>query len=178
VRKCRGHGASLPASSPDLRSRVVAQDLVAQTDARTLLRYVETCATEFGQYVDDNPGDTEYTCDDRPGIGEAYSDQTAPADPAEMAAWFDALTHLRCGWGPGQVELDPCQENRQNQNPAAGPSGSCAPAREGFFIVAKSHSGNFFYLRKLIGSGPGIDQFCTTAGRADCGSSGPGDRSA
>jgi prepilin-type N-terminal cleavage/methylation domain-containing protein len=155
-----------------LDRRAKAQDVVAQTDARSLLRFVEACATEYGEYVDDNPGDTEYFCDDRPGIGEAYSGEVAPSDPAELQAWFDGLTHLRYGWGPGEVELDPCQENQQAQNVAADPAWSCAEGDEGFFIIAKSRSGNFFYLRRIIGAGGGIDQMCTTAGIGACGNDG------
>jgi prepilin-type N-terminal cleavage/methylation domain-containing protein len=151
--------------------KIRAQDVVAQTDAGALLRYVEACATEYGRYVDPNPADTEYYCDDRPGIGQAYSGQTPPADPGELQVWFDNLTHLRYGWGPGEVELDPCQEDQQLQNPAADPSWSCAAGEEGFFIIAKSRSGNFFYYRKVIGSGS-LGQLCTTAGIGACRSDG------
>jgi prepilin-type N-terminal cleavage/methylation domain-containing protein len=151
-----------------LDRRIKAQDVVAHTDARSLLRFVEACATEYGQYVDDDPTDTEYFCDDRPGIGEAYSGEVAPSDPAELQVWFDALTHLRYGWGPGEVELDPCQEDQQVQNLAADPAWSCGAGEEGFFVIAKSRSGNFFYLRKIIGAGGGIDQLCTTAGIGAC----------
>jgi type II secretory pathway pseudopilin PulG len=148
-----------------LERRIRAQDLVAQTDARSLLRYVETCATEYGQYIDPNPGDTEYYCDDRPGIGQAYSGETPPLDPGELQVWFDRLTHLHYGWGPGEVELDPCTEN---QDPPGDSSWSCGAGEEGFFIIAKSRSGNYFYLRKLIGGDGGIDQLCAYAGYGGC----------
>jgi prepilin-type N-terminal cleavage/methylation domain-containing protein len=151
-----------------LDRRMKAHDLVAQTDARTLLRFVQACATEYGRYTDPDPSDTEYFCDDRPGIGQAYSGEPPPADPAELEVWFNRMTHIRYGWGRGEVELDPCQEDQQVQNPAADPSWSCAPGEEGFFIIAKSRSGNFFYLRKMISGEGDLDQLCTTGGLGDC----------
>jgi len=154
--------------------RIAAQDNVAQTDASSMLRYVETCATEFGQYVDEDTSDVVYRCDDRPGIGTAYSRQPyiPESDPAYDPDWFLKLTHLRYGWAPGMVEVDPCQENQATDNPLADASWSCAVNVEGFFVIARSHSGGFFYLRKIIGTTDGLERHCTPAGVGGCSGAG------
>jgi hypothetical protein len=77
---------------------------------------------------------------------------------------------MRYGWGPGEVEIDPCQENQQAQNPAAPPEWSCGADDEGFFVIAKSRSGNFFYLKKVTSSSSGVEQLCTSPGVGDCNS--------
>jgi prepilin-type N-terminal cleavage/methylation domain-containing protein len=120
-----------------LGRRVAAQDTVAKTDARSMMRFVEACATANGGYVG--------VCEDQPTL-ETFN---------------DGPTRLPYGWGPGEVEVDPCTE----ANP---PNVSCAAGVEGYFINAISRSGTTFWVRKVIPD-DGEPQFrCSAPGIGGC----------
>jgi type IV pilus assembly protein PilA len=120
-----------------LGRRIEAQDIVAKTDARSLMRFVEACASSNGGYIG--------ICEDQPTL-ETFN---------------DGPTRLPYGWGPGEVEVDPCTE----PNP---PNVTCAPGVEGYFINAKSRSGTTFWVRKTVPD-DGQPRFtCSSPGIGGC----------
>jgi prepilin-type N-terminal cleavage/methylation domain-containing protein len=120
-----------------LSRRVQAQDTVAKTDARSMQRFVEACATSNGGYIG--------VCEDQPTL-ETFN---------------DGPTRLPYGWGPGEVEVDPCTE----PNP---PNIVCAEGVEGYFINAKSRSGTTFWIRKVVPDDGELQYRCSSPGIGGC----------
>ena len=72
---------------------------------------------------------------------------------------------LKYGWAPGEVEVDPCTE----ANP---PNPNCPGGADGYFVIAKSKSGNTFWIYHWTGLADGPKKTCATAGKGGCRSDG------
>ena len=118
-----------------------ARDTVAKTDAGTMARAVEQCHAINGRYIT--------ICIDRPGI------EAAAGGPLDVTY----------GWGPGEVEVDPCTE----ANP---PNPTCGPGADGYFVIAKSRTGHTFWVYNWTGLAGGQKRTCSPAGSGGCGSDG------
>jgi prepilin-type N-terminal cleavage/methylation domain-containing protein len=138
-----------------LGHRITAHDTVARTDAKSMIRFIELCATANGGYVRVVKDVEEALCADQPTL-EAFN--TGP-------------TSLPYGWARGQVEVDPCSE-AQDDAGAEWPGVECKMGTQGFFVIAKSRSGTVFFIRKTVPQDELPVYHCTNAGVGRCNDDG------
>lgn len=138
-----------------LNRRIAAQDTVARTDAKSMVRFIELCGTANGGYVRVVDGVEQALCADQPTL-EAFN--TGP-------------TSLPYGWKLGEVEVDPCSE-AQDDAGAEWPGVECKMGNQGFFVIAKSRSGTVFFIRKTVPQDEFPVYHCTNPGVGSCNGDG------